>query len=80
MTLRQKRMVALVVVFTAGGFFVWMGLDGWTIDALPAHYLGYIVLGIGAAGLLGANIWYGGPLDLRHDSEQSDKPQSPPKQ
>ena len=77
MTLRKQRMLVLIGVFVAGGFFVWIGFSGWKIDALPAQYLGYIVLCIGIAGLLGANIWYGGPLDLRHDSKQGDRPQDP---
>ncbi len=67
MTPRQKRAVALLCIFIAGGFFIWMGFDGWTIDALPAHYLGYLVIALGIAGLLGVNIWYGGPLDPRDD-------------
>lgn len=69
MTLPQKRRLTLIGVFIAGAFFVWIGLDGWTIKSLPAHYLGFIVIAIGIAGLLGLNIWYGGPLDLRLDSK-----------
>jgi hypothetical protein len=67
MTRRQKRSVSLLGVFLAGGFFIWMGLDGWTIDAMPAHYLGYFAIALGIAGLFGVNIWYGGPLDPRKD-------------
>jgi hypothetical protein len=33
----------------------------------PGQYLGYLIVAIGTAGLLGVNIWYGGPLDPRGD-------------
>lgn len=64
---RQKRAVALVCIFLASGFFIWLGVEGWTIQTVPAHYVGYLVSAIGIAGLLGINIWYGGPLDPRGD-------------
>jgi hypothetical protein len=71
MTQRQKRAVALVGVFAASGFFIWLG-DDWTISSVPAHYVGYIVMAVGIAGLLGINIWYGGPLDPRNDFKPDD--------
>lgn len=64
---RQKRAVALIGIFLASGFFIWLGAGGWTIHTVPAHYVGYLVSAIGIAGLLGINIWYGGPLDPRGD-------------
>jgi hypothetical protein len=70
MSLKQKRRLTLAGIFIAAAFFVWMGLDGWTIQSLPAHYVGFIVAAIGLAGALGLNIWHGGPLDLRRDAEQ----------
>jgi len=66
-TRRQKRAVALICIFLSSAFFIWMGFKGWTIGAVPAHYLGYLVIALGIAGLLGVNIWYGGPLDPRDD-------------
>jgi len=72
MTRRQKRAWILVCVFGAGAFFIWMGFDGWTINALPAHYLGYIVMAVGIAALLGVNIWRGGPLDPRDDLQHGE--------
>lgn len=69
MTLQQKRRLSIVGIFIAAAFFIWIGLDGWLVGAMPAHYLGFIVIGVGIAGLLGMNIWHGGPLDLRLDSK-----------
>jgi hypothetical protein len=76
-TRRQKRSAALIGVFTAGCFFIWIGFDGWTIESLPAHYLGYVVMAIGIAGLFGVNIWHGGPLDLRDDQKPSEAGKTP---
>lgn len=64
---RRKRAVALIGIFLASGFFIWLGVEGWTIQTAPAQYVGYLVSAIGIAGLLGINIWYGGPLDPRGD-------------
>jgi hypothetical protein len=46
MTSGQKRAIAIIGIFGAGAFFIWIGFDGWLISSLPAHYLGYIVLWI----------------------------------
>ena len=78
MTQRQKRAVALIGIFVAGGFFIWLG-DDWTISSVPAHYVGYIVMAVGIAGVLGLNIWFGGPLDPRNDPK-SDRTDAPPTQ
>jgi len=64
---RQKRAVALICIFLSSGFFIWLGLDGWTVKTVPAQYVGYLIIAVGIAGLLGINIWYGGPLDPRGD-------------
>jgi hypothetical protein len=69
MTPSRKRALSIVGIFVAGGFFVWIGLDGWTISTMPAHYLGFIVLAVGVAGMCGLNIWHGGPLDPKNDSQ-----------
>lgn len=67
MTRQQKRTIALIFLFLFSGYLIWLGLDGWTIRTMPAHYLGYLLIAFGIAGLLGVNIWYGGPLDPRKD-------------
>ena len=71
----RKRAISLFGIFSAGGFFNWIGLDGWKISTLPAHYLGFIVLAIGVAGMCGLNIWYGGSLDPKHDSQSVRPPE-----
>jgi hypothetical protein len=73
MSLRHKRRLTLAGIFVAAAFFIWIGLDGWTIQSLPAHYLGFIVATVGLAGALGLNIWHGGPLDLRLDRSESEQ-------
>jgi hypothetical protein len=71
-TQQAKRYLTLVGIFVASGYFVWLG-DGWRIDSVPAPYVGYLVAAIGVAGLLGLNIWVGGPLDKRKDDDLADK-------
>lgn len=76
---QAKRYLCLVGIFTAGGWLVWLG-DEWRISTVPAHYLGYLVAAIGVAGLLGINIWVGGPLDKRIDANAAGNVKSnPPK-
>jgi hypothetical protein len=72
MTQQTKRYLSLIIFFGGAGYFVWLG-DGWRIDSVPAQYVGYIFAAIGVAGLLGLNIWIGGPLDKRKDAEQAGK-------
>lgn len=71
MTRRQERAGSLVVLFAFGGWLIYIGFNGWTMNHLPAQYFGYILVGGGILGLLGVNIWYGGILDPRHDPPQA---------
>ena len=63
----QKRRLALVYLFAVAIGLVWFGFAGWTINLLPAQYLGYLIAAFGVAALCGVNIWYNGPLDPRFD-------------
>jgi hypothetical protein len=74
---QAKRYLCLVGIFAASGWFVWLG-DEWRISTVPAHYLGYLVAAIGVAGLLGVNIWAGGPLDKKIDADVASKAKSTP--
>jgi hypothetical protein len=65
---QAKRYLCLVGIFAFSGWLVWLG-DEWRIRTVPAHYVGYLIAAIGVAGLLGLNIWYGGPLDKRRDAD-----------
>jgi hypothetical protein len=74
---QAKRYLCLVGIFAASGWFVWLG-DEWRISTVPAHYVGYLVAAIGVAGLLGVNIWVGGPLDKKIDADAASKAKSTP--
>jgi hypothetical protein len=67
MARRHKRAATLVFLFAVSGLLIYLGLEGWTVSSLGAHYLGYLVGFFGVLGLLGVNIWYGGPLDPDDD-------------
>jgi hypothetical protein len=71
-TQQAKRYLTLVGIFAFSGWLVWLG-DEWRISTVPAHYVGYLIAAVGVAGLLGLNIWSGGPLDKRKDAEFSNK-------
>lgn len=69
MTRKQQRAVASAALFLFGLILIWLGEDGWEINAIPAQYLGYIVLAVGLAAAFGVNIWGGGVLDPRRDHD-----------
>jgi len=76
MSRRQQRGFGYCFVFGLAGLLVFLGWKGWQIEFLPAEYLGYLVAAFGVAGILGINIWRGGPLDPRNDVE-IESPQMP---
>lgn len=73
MTRPQQRAVAIACMVAFGLFFIWLGEDGWEINAIPAQYAGYLVIAVGIAAALGLDIWRGGPLDPSQD-HVADKP------
>jgi hypothetical protein len=73
-----KRYLCLVGIFAFSGCLIWFG-DEWRIRTTPAHYVGYLIAAIGVAGLLGLNIWYGGPLDKRRDADAAGNTQGIPR-
>ena len=72
MSRQATRYLCLVVIFAVSGYLIWRG-DEWHIGTTPAHYVGYLIAAIGVAGLLGLNIWWGGPLDKRRDADPAGK-------
>lgn len=64
---KEKRGLSLAALFILGCFVVWLGFRGWSINHAPAQYIGYALIAVAIAGVLGANIWYGGPLDPRRE-------------
>jgi len=75
-TQQAKRYLSLIIFFVASGYFIWLGDDARIFGLLPARPVGYLFAAIGVAGLLGLNIWIGGPLDKRKDAELADKAKS----
>src|SRR5262245_18689054 len=75
MSQQTKRYLCLVGIFAFSGYLIWLG-DEWRIKTTPAHYVGYLIAAIGVAGLLGLNIWIGGPLDKRKDADHEDTTES----
>lgn len=71
--LRRKRAGyrrgTLVVVALLGTGCVYAGARGWLLNGLPAQYVGYTLYAFAGLGMLGVNVWYGGPLDPRLDPE-----------
>jgi len=65
---QATRYLCSVVILAFGGYLIWLG-DDWRIRTTAAHYVGYLIVAIGVAGLLGLNIWHGGPLDRRRDAD-----------
>jgi len=68
MSRQTTRYLCLVVIFAVSGYLIWRG-DDWHIGTTPAHDIGYLIAAFGVAGLLGVNIWWGGPLDKRRDAD-----------
>ena len=64
-----RRFSMFVLILAAAGL-VYFGNRGLHLDFLPAQYLGYFLYALAALGILGVNIWRGGPLDLRQDPPQ----------
>jgi hypothetical protein len=67
MTRGQQRGVCLAFLFAVGGVAEYFGYEGWRVNSVPAHYLGYAFTAFAVLGLLGVNIWRGGPLDRRFE-------------
>ena len=77
MSKRHLRLLSVAALFAASALLVYLGFQGWVFyEILPLQNLGYLLAVAGILGLLGVNIWYGGPLDPRRD--QVVPPTSPP--
>src|SRR5262245_15330712 len=69
MSRQGYRYISLVFMFAAAGFLIWLGDDQRIFEIVPARKAGYGFAVLGVAGLLGLNIWYGGLLDKRKDTD-----------
>jgi hypothetical protein len=71
---KRKGMRRFMSFWCIGGglLFAIFGRE-WLVNALPVHWVGYLLILLGILGLGGVNVFYGGPLDLRLDT-----PEPPP--
>lgn len=68
---RWRTVIHAGLIVVAVGFVI-RGHRGWVVDDLPAHFIGYLFAGFWVAGLLGVNVWAGGPLDPRNDPKPAE--------
>lgn len=69
----QLRNRSLGGLFLLSALFIYAGFDGWVLkEKLPLQYIGYFTTVVGVLGLLGVNVWVGGPLDKGKDPKQAD--------
>src|SRR5687768_11539382 len=66
---RNQRSFALLSMLAGGALIVYLGFDSWSVNGIPAQYLGFFFAGFGALGLFGVNVWSRGPLDPCLDSD-----------
>lgn len=69
--MKTKRFLACLFIIGSGIVFI-KYFDDYSIRGAPVSIVGYICIGMGILGLLGVNVFYGGPLDKRLDGESSD--------
>ncbi len=68
MSRRRWRTASLVFLLVAALSLVYIGFHGGVANGfVPAQWIGFLILAFWLAGLLGVNIWYGGPLDPQRD-------------
>ena len=69
---RRKRANARVLwsLYVIGvGFVLVVFCGDWQVNRIPAPWFGWSLIGIGVLGLLGFNVFSGGPLDKQLDHE-----------
>ncbi|MEM1013469.1 MAG: hypothetical protein AAGI46_14765 [Planctomycetota bacterium] len=67
---RVRRVVTwLFIAF--GGLALLLGRDD-EYNGLPAEWLRYVFILVGLLALVGVNVWWGGPLDLRRYQSDGD--------
>ncbi|HEX8175889.1 MAG TPA: hypothetical protein VF543_12285 [Pyrinomonadaceae bacterium] len=60
------RVFISVWALVGGALFILFG-NGWQVSGIPLRYVGGILVGVGILGLIGPNVFRGGPLDKRED-------------
>ena len=64
---QRQRKIASFFIVGLGVVLIFMGLDGWTVDSVPAYYVGAFFVIFRIVGMFGVNIWKGGILDPNND-------------
>ncbi len=62
-----QRRVWSGVLIAIGLFLAWVGVDYVIFDFIPVPVFGLLLSGLGVLGLLGVNVFAGGPLDRNRD-------------
>ena len=71
---KRERSIFLAFLLVCGLALIVMGFYGWSINFIPAYYLGAFFLIFALLGLCGINIWKGGPYDPIHDPVDPEPP------
>ncbi|HKQ49189.1 MAG TPA: hypothetical protein VJZ71_14050 [Phycisphaerae bacterium] len=66
MSRKGQRVLVSLFALGAGAVFV-LFFKNWTYGDLPVPWIGYLIMAIGALGLIGVNVFIWGPLDKRND-------------
>jgi hypothetical protein len=64
---RRTTRIVMICWTIIGGAVVIFFFSDYSVNGIPANYLGYALIGVGVLALLGVNVWWGGPLDKRLD-------------
>jgi hypothetical protein len=68
---KKTRRFMLGWMFVVGWVLV-VFCKSWRFEGMPAWCIGGFLIILGVLGLLGINVFYGGPLDLRLDRKQGE--------
>ncbi len=73
---KHQRAASLLYLLLFSAWLIYLG-DRWKINFISAKYLGFVLGGVAVLGLVGVNIWYGGPLDRRNDPSETAAEEDP---
>jgi hypothetical protein len=68
---QQHRYVTLVLFLLFGLALIFHQGRGFSIRGVPGEWVGFLSLAMALSGLLGINVWIGGPLDKDEDRRRS---------
>jgi len=75
--LRKKRYrwrrITIYGTILVAALLIYLGIRGVKMDFVPTQYIGCLLLAFVVADTFGVNVWYGGPLNPRHDPPSQKK-------